>query len=108
MTFKVHAELQHAPFDLRRGTFRQHPLVATVDCPEKPHLCMQTLHAAMFQVSRGAYILLRLLAVAENQETHRLLDEIQRQPSVNILSGPAKVITNIAAASAFLVPCVVN
>ena len=33
MTSKVHAVLQHAPFDLRGGTFRQHPrfLVATVD-----------------------------------------------------------------------------
>ena len=43
---------------------------------------MQILHAVMFQVSRGAYILLRLLAVTENQETQWLLDEIQRQPSV--------------------------
>ena len=63
---------------------------------------MQTLHAAMFQVSRGAYILLRLLAVTENLETQWLLDEIQRKPSVCVLSGPATVITNIAAASAFL------
>ena len=56
-TSKVHAVLQHAPFDLRRGTFRQHPrvLVATVDYQEKPHLCIQILHAAVFQVSRGAY-----------------------------------------------------
>ena len=52
--------------------------------------------------SRGAYILLRLLAVTENRETHWLLDEIQRQPSVFVLSGPATVITDIAAASAFL------
>ena len=28
---------------------------------------MQILHAVMFQVCRGAYILLRLLAVTENQ-----------------------------------------
>ena len=91
MTSKVHAVLQHAPFDLRGGTFYQ----------EKPHLCMQTLHAAMFQVSRGAYRLLRLLAVTKNQETQWLLDEIQRQPSVYVLSGPATVITNIEAASAF-------
>ena len=47
-------------------------------------------------------MLLRLLAVTENQETKWLLDEIQRQPSVCVLSGPATVITNIAAASAFL------
>ena len=90
-------------FDLREGTFRQHPrvLVATVDYQEKPHLCMQILHAAMFHVSRGAYILLRLLAVTENQETQWLLDEIQRQPSVYVLS-PATVVTNIATASVFL------
>ena len=45
MTSRVHAVLQHAPFDLRRGTFRQHPrvLVATVDYQENPHLCMQIL-----------------------------------------------------------------
>ena len=47
-------------------------------------------------------MLLRLLAVTENQETQWLLDEIQRQPSVYVLSGPATVITNIAAASALL------
>ena len=103
-TSKVHAVLQHAPFDLPGGTFRQLPrvLVATVDHQEKPHLCIQILHAAVFQVSRGAYILLRLLSVTDNQETHWLLDEIQRQPSVYVLSGPATVITNIGAASALL------
>ena len=59
MTSKVHAVLQHASVNLRGGTFRQHPRVpvATVDYQENPHLCMQILHAAMFQVSRGAYIL---------------------------------------------------
>ena len=104
MTSKVHAVLQHAPFDLRGGTFRQHPsvLLATVGYLEKPHLCMQTLHAAVFQVSRGANVLLRLLSVTENQETQWLLDEIQRQPSVYVLSGSGTVITNIAAASVFL------
>lgn len=71
MTSKVRAALQHAPSDLRGETFLQHTrvLVATVGYQEKPHLCMQTLHAAVFQVSRGAYILLRLLSVTENQET---------------------------------------
>ena len=78
VTSKVHAVLQNAPFNLRGGTFRQHPrvLVATVGYQEKPHLCMQTLHAAVFQVSRGAYIQLQLLAVTESQETQWLLDEI--------------------------------
>ena len=104
MTSKVHAVLQHVPFDLRGGTFRQHPrvLVATVGYQEKPHLCMQTLHTSVFQVFRGACIQLRLLSGMENQETQWLLDEIQRQPSVYVLSGPATVMTNIAAASALL------
>ena len=103
-TSKVHAVLQHAPSDLRGGTFLQHPrvLVATVDYQESPHLFMQILSAAMFQVFRGAYILLRVLAVTESQETQWLLDEIQQQPSVFVLSGPATVITNVATASAFL------
>ena len=43
----------------------------------------------MFQVFRGAYILLRVLAVTESQETQGLLDEIQQQPSEFVLSGPA-------------------
>ena len=55
----------------------------------------------MFQVLRGAYILLRVLPVTESQEA-QLLDEIRRQPSVFLLSGPATVITNVATASAFL------
>ena len=48
-TSKVHAVLQHAPSDLRGGTFQQHPrvLVATVAFQENPHLCLQILHAAM-------------------------------------------------------------
>ena len=56
----------------------------------------------MFQVSRGAHILLRVLAVTENQETRWLLDEMQRQPSVFVLRGPATATTNFATASAFL------
>ena len=56
----------------------------------------------MFQAFRGAYILLRVLAVTESQETQWLLDEIQQQLSVFVLSGPATVITNVETASAFL------
>ena len=69
-TSKVYAVLQHA-FDLREGTFQQHPrvLVATVDYQENTHLCLQILHAAMFQVFRSAYISLRVLAVMESEET---------------------------------------
>ena len=71
MMSKVHAVLQHAPSDLRGGTFLQHPrvLVATVDYQESHTFAWQILHAAMFQVFRGAYILLRVLAVTESQET---------------------------------------
>ena len=36
---------------------------------ENPHFCMRILHAAMFQIFRGASILLRVLAVTESQET---------------------------------------
>ena len=63
---------------------------------------MQKLHAAMFQVSRGAYISIRALAVTESQETRWLLDEIQQLPSVFIQSGSVTVLTNVATASAFL------
>ena len=63
---------------------------------------MQIFHAAMFKVFRGAYILLRVLAVTESQETQWLLDEMQQQPSVFVLSGPATVVANVATASAFL------
>ena len=103
-TSKVHAVLQHATSDLRGGTFLQHPrvLVATGDYQENPHLCLQILDAAMFQVFRGACIPLRVLAVTESQDAQGLLDEIQQQPSAFVLSGPATVITNVATASAFL------
>ena len=57
-------------------------LVATVAHQENPHPCLQILHAAKFQVLRGAYILLRVLAVTESQEAQGLLEEIRRQPSV--------------------------
>ena len=43
-----------------------------------------------------------VLAVAESQEAQGLLEEIRRQPSVFVLSGPAIVITNVATASALL------
>ena len=65
-TSKVHAVLQHAPSDLLGGTFLQHPRVI-----ENPHLCPRIFHAAMFQVFRGAYILLRVLAVTRRVRRHR-------------------------------------
>ena len=55
-----------------------------------------------FQVFRGAYILLRVLADTKSQEAHGFLEEIRRQSSLPILSGPAIVITNVATTSAFL------
>ena len=69
---------------------------------KNPHLSLQILHAAKFQVFRGAYILLRVLAVTESQEAQGLLQEIRRRSSVSVLSGPAIVITNVATASVFL------
>ena len=100
-TSEVHAVLRHAPADLRGGTLLQHPrvLVATVACQENPHLCLQILRPARFQVFRGAYILLRASAVALSQEAQGLLEEIRLQPNVFVLSGPAIVITNVATAS---------
>ena len=76
----MHAVLRHAFADLRG----------------------QTLHAARFQVFRGAHILLRVLADTKCQEAQGLLDEIRRQSSVSVLSGPAIVITNVATASVLL------
>ena len=70
-TSDVHAVLRRALADLRGGTLLQHPcvLVATVAHQENPHLCLQILHAAKFQVFRGAYILLRVLADTESRGT---------------------------------------
>ena len=76
--------------------------MATVAYQENAHLSLQILHAARFQVFRGAYILLQLLAVTKSQEAQGLLEEIRRQSSVFVLSGPATVITNVATASVFL------
>ena len=45
--------------------------------------------------------MLRVLAVTESQEAQGLLEEIRRQSSVFVLSGPATVITNVATASVF-------
>ena len=44
---------------------------------ENQNFCLQILHAAMFQVLRGAYILLRVLVVTESQKAQGLLDEIR-------------------------------
>ena len=100
----MHAVLKHAPADWRSSTLLQHPrvLVATVAYQENPHLCLQILHAARFQVFRGAYMLLRVLAFTESQKGTGLLEEIRRQSSVFVLSGPATVITNVVTASVFL------
>ena len=73
-------------------------LVATVASQENPHHCLQVLHAASFQVFRGAYILLRVLVDTKSKEVPGLVEETRRQPSVPIMSGPAIVITNISTA----------
>ena len=84
--------------------FVQHPrvLLATLRFQEHPHWSLQVLHAAMFQVLRGAHILLRVLSTTENQEAQELLDEIQ-QPGACVRSGPVLAITNVGTASEFLV-----
>ena len=46
--------------------------------------------------------MLRVLADTESQEAQGLLEEIRRQSSVSVLSGPAIVITNVATASVLL------
>ena len=56
----------------------------------------------MFQVLRDAYMQLRVLSTTENQEAQELLDEIQQQRGVFVLSGPADAITNVVTASEFL------
>ena len=96
----VYAVLRHDPADLRGGTLLQHlrVLAATVAYQENPHLCLQVLHTAKFQVFRGAYILLRVQSDSKSQEVPGL----RRQSGVPILSGPAIEITNIATACAFL------
>ena len=86
-TSDVHAVLRHAPADLRGCTLLQHSrvLVATVAYQENPHLCLQILHAAKFQVFRGAYMLLRVLADTKSREAQGLFEEIRRQSSVSVL-----------------------
>ena len=76
--------------------------MATAAYQENPHLCLQILHAARFQVFRGAYILLRVLADTKSQEAQGIHEEIRRQSCVFVLSGSATVITNVATASVFL------
>ena len=83
---------------------QQHPrvLVATLCFQEHPHRSLQILHAAIFQVIRSAYMLLCVLSTTVNQEAQELLDEIQQQPGVFVLSGPAVAITNVGTANELL------
>ena len=103
-SLKVHAIWQHARSGLQGVVFSQHPgdLVATVGYQENPHRYKKKLHVATFQFFHGAHIPLRVLTVAESREAQGLIDEIQEQPNEFGLDGPAIVITNVAAASAFL------
>ena len=56
----------------------------------------------MFQVLRGAHMLLRVLSTTENLEAQELLDEIQQQPGVCVQRFPAVAITNVVTASEFV------
>ena len=69
---------------------------------KNPHLCLQILHDAVFQVFRGHTYYSRCWLSRTVRRHKGILDEIQQQPSVFVLSGPATVISNVATASAFL------
>ena len=107
-TSDVHAVLRHAPVDLRGGTLLQHPrvLVASVAYQENPHLCLQILHSARFQVFRGAYCYGYWLT--RRVKRHRGFLRISEDSRVCVcvcvcvLGGPAIVITNVMTASVFL------
>ena len=72
-------------------------------CFQKKSLAsFQILHAAMYQILRGAAILLRLLSTPEDLESRKLLVEIKQQPGVIDLSGPAVASTNVGTATEFL------
>ena len=103
-TTRVRAVLQRAPTDLRGGTFRQHSrvLVATLRFQVNPLTSSQILHAAMYKILRGASVLLRALSTTEDREARELLVEIQQQPEVLVLRGPAIAITDVGTASEFL------
>ena len=48
----------------------------------------------MFQVLRGAYMLLRVLSTTEDQEAQGLLDEIQQQPDGTCPEWPAEFLAD--------------
>ena len=92
-TSKVHAVLQHAPSDLRGGSFLQHPrvLVATVDYQENPHLLPADTPCCHFPgFSR---------CIRTNSEVRSFLTR-SNSSRMSVLSGPSTVITNVATASA--------
>ena len=84
----VHAVLRHAPADLRGGTLLQHshvlvsgkPTSLSTDTPMQAGFRSFEVHTYCYGY-RGS------------------LEEIRRQSSVSVLSGPAIVITNVATAS---------
>ena len=83
-TSDVYAVLRHAPPDLRGGTLLQHPVFWW------PLWHIKKTHISAYRSSM------------QPGSIPGLLEEIRRQSSVLILSGPAIVITNVATASAFL------
>ena len=100
MTSKVHTVLQHTPFDLRGEPFGNilvfmWQLLNT----KKSHTC--ACRYSMLPCSRFLEVQ-TYYSGCWPLRSQWLLDEIQRQPSVSVLSGPATVITNISVASAFL------
>ena len=72
-------------------------------CVQKKSLAsFQILHAAMYQILRGAAILLGLLSTPEDLESRKLPVEIKQQRGVIDLSGPAVASTNVGTATEFL------
>ena len=99
-TTRVHAVLQRVRSDLRGGTLRQHPcaLVSTLGVQENRHRSLQILHAAMYQILRGAPTLV-------NHRGSGGTGASGRDPAAawgNCLEVCGIAITNVGTASEFL------
>ena len=96
-------KVQRPPPDLRRRTFCTAPGCSGGNSlfPRKPtQLLINTLCCHVPGPSRCTHA--TTCVVHMNQEAQELLDEIQQQPGVLVLSGPAAAITNVVTASEFL------
>ena len=70
---------------------------------EEAHLEAQTAQNKVTEAAcRVGQAAEEISQITESQEAWGLLDEIQQQPYVFVLSGPAVAITNVLTASEFL------